>query len=626
MMFQSFAPEIRHIILDLVYENIRAQRPTAQDLILAGSLRPKNIPYFPATVCREWRDFAQERSFRQLILPSSCLDDFERIFQDESKRRLVEHVWLHVELFPYGCGPSSSCLSHEHPRHGRKNNEIFADAITNLLRILSTWEPVGNQRKGITLELSAYSPSDSGHCLQDHSFDAVSYSESDFPVDSSPPGPLDPHRRFLARKSTKNRFIDGDHFWSDGKWAPPEGLNRADVLARAMGIPLRFPLDPELVLPQVGVVTRFLMRRQFYRTIHFDSQAKIISSLPNLEEFNFEFWYRVANFTHPKYLPGTWAPHTKATYILNYRRHALRDPLDVLEKPFKIPQTAKTMTIYEAENVAFTGDFKWPRPCHASASHLFHGVWLALQSQHLEHLSVSFAVDALEFFVFWLPTDRFIYKAFTLTCKRHEPLFPVVMGKLVAPAPWENLETLALTSRVFHPRNPASNAEDIISAAGGAALQMPKLKTMEIWYAHDDGYAAVFRYERKAPGRPVSEVSYAAASWWCSWGMGLEEDGRVKKIWQKVALKHGRRGGLIFDPLRGDVNLSRISVGSVLAGELKLRGRIVHPLSLYQIRSEAEDAGIVREDGGSAQLDMVHDKSRGVVGEKWLRVVDESSD
>ncbi|KAK3692088.1 hypothetical protein B0T22DRAFT_475057 [Podospora appendiculata] len=495
MRFQSFAPEIRHTILDLVYENIRAQRPTAQERIRAGHERPKDILYFPASVCREWMDFAQKRNFRQLILSNSCLYEFERIFEDEGKRRLVEHVWLHVELHPYGCVPSS-CGNHESPEFGTRNSEVFADAITKLFRILSTWERVGDQRKGITLELSAYSSSDSEHCLQDHCFDAVSYSERDFPVDGCPPGPLDPQRRFLTRKSTDG-LDDEAHFWLDGRWAPPDHVNLADVLARAMGAPLRLPADRELALPRVGVVTRFLTGRQFYRAIHLDFQAEIISSLPNLEDFNFEFWYRLA--------------------FLNLLDDLLR--LSALfERPFQIPQTLKAMTLYEAENVSFTGLFKWPRPCHASGSRLFNGARLALQSQNLEHLSSLY---------------------------RHMRAPPASIsggdGNIVVPDPWENLETLALTSRVFHPRNPASNAEDILYTAGGAALRMPKLKIMEIWNARDDG-------------------------WWCSWGMGLEEDGRVKKIWEKVALKHGRRGGLLFDPYRDIVNLSRISVGSVLAG------------------------------------------------------------
>jgi hypothetical protein len=47
------------------------------------------------------------------------------------------------------------------------NDDIFSRAVWNLLIILSKWTGFAQSRQGLTLELGAYSPSDSKHTFRD---------------------------------------------------------------------------------------------------------------------------------------------------------------------------------------------------------------------------------------------------------------------------------------------------------------------------------------------------------------------------------------------------------------------------------------------------------------------------
>lgn len=89
---------------------------------------------------------------------------------------------------------------------------------------------------------------------------------------------------------------------------------------------------------------------------------------------------------------------------------------------------------------------------------------VANASLKLEHLSATFLVDASYFF-----------HARQRSWK------------------WLNLTSLVLTSRLLAPDESLTEISDMLQEAAAAAIEMPKLETMEIWNGRE-GLATLFRY------------------------------------------------------------------------------------------------------------------------------------
>ncbi|KAM5357350.1 hypothetical protein ACJZ2D_016351 [Fusarium nematophilum] len=122
---------------------------------------PDVAPY--AAVSKEWQAIIEKRNFHRLKLKQSCLDEFELIKQ---QRGLVKHVSLNIELRRYTC---RCCRREESETWRRLNEKTIAAAVSKPFSILSTWAPTTG---GMTLELNAYSPSDSEHRLKNCYFGA----------------------------------------------------------------------------------------------------------------------------------------------------------------------------------------------------------------------------------------------------------------------------------------------------------------------------------------------------------------------------------------------------------------------------------------------------------------------
>lgn len=180
-------------------------------------------------------------------------------------------------------------------------------------------------------------------------------------------------------------------------------------------------------------------------------------------------------------------------------------------------------------------------------------------STQLESLAVSFVIDARDFFA--LPKRELAVDNFP------------------------RLEFCILTSRVLRERNDG-HINQLLRAAGNAALKMPKLRVMELWNARQEE-AAIFRYQQK----PFNTVELA---WSSSWDFSL--DPKVVAHWEKVALKHGCRE-LSTTTCRIETPLA--GPGSILK-YLHLRHRILNPLSLWQIQQEADDANRIQASQNAA--------------------------
>ncbi|KAH6995137.1 hypothetical protein EDB80DRAFT_586633 [Ilyonectria destructans] len=194
-----------------------------------------------ATVSKEWQIMIEKKTFHQLKLKQSCLDDFERL--GKRQRGLVRHIWLNIELQRYTC---RCCRRWESMTWTHQNNKIIIPAIAKLFSILSTWK---SAKEGLTLELNAYSPSDPEHWFKNCYFGASGEDEilgSEYPSQDNTAGIHDP-----------------EHGWRDGKHLPKR-LKRLSVFedfnenylalfqVQPSDIPYIDPDEVRITTPEVG--------------------------------------------------------------------------------------------------------------------------------------------------------------------------------------------------------------------------------------------------------------------------------------------------------------------------------------------------------------------------------------
>ena len=173
---------------------------------------------------------------------------------------------------------------------------------------------------------------------------------------------------------------------------------------------------------------------------------------------------------------------------------------------------------------------------------------LAKSSRNLEELSLAFIVDAKDFLYQFSPLSE---------------------TGVEAKKKWKNLTTLSLTSSSLRdPRQSAQPIRDLLEAAGNAARIMPKLETMEIWNALS-GEGAVFRYDRRHGGN-----GSPAITWTTLWSSDL--DPRVIAAWERAIPEKEKL------MVNTRLMVAPQSYGSLLH-LLKLRDRMLHPVSLFQI-------------------------------------------
>jgi hypothetical protein len=217
-----------------------------------------------ARVCKEWQAVIEKKNFGRLKLRASCLDDFEHMVSRQ--RELVKHIWLNIELRAYTC---RSCQMLESFSWKSGNNSVAREAISKLFSILSTWNPASD---GLTLEISAQSPSDSEHWFKNCYFGADDEDE-DATFDSG-----------NQLQKTASKLHDPKHGWVDGQQvaAPDEGA----ILRLCQEVELNFKEK----LPKVHAVTRFILRRQCRRRFAPRTLGLLLDKLPRLECIVYEPW------------------------------------------------------------------------------------------------------------------------------------------------------------------------------------------------------------------------------------------------------------------------------------------------------------------------------------------------
>ncbi|RDL35090.1 Uncharacterized protein BP5553_07021 [Venustampulla echinocandica] len=252
----NLAAEIRLMILEMVLEGYSF----------------KSEPYARAryaSVCREWQPVFEQRNFQRLVLDQARIYGLEEFMGKEAtshRRDYLKHLFLRVRLDEYDC---TVCQSKEDNETIKNNNGIFSKAVWNLLIILSKWTRSacsrgrGGRQQGLTLELGAYSPSDSKHTFRDFRL------EHDYPYQERNDLEMDwDTYKLRADRLGLDSLNDLYHRWVDGH----RDRLSLESKQRIMGT-LTIDLDlPEFsafshIFPKVEIITGLLIRRQFYRKI-----------------------------------------------------------------------------------------------------------------------------------------------------------------------------------------------------------------------------------------------------------------------------------------------------------------------------------------------------------------------
>lgn len=212
-----------------------------------------------AAVCKHWQTFCEKRLYRHLTLSQSCLNALDTVVRRQ--RGLVKHIWLRIELLPYDC---PDCMKFVSKR--TRDHDIAGNAITKLFHVLSTWrksEPA--TYRGLTLEISIYSPSDVGHNFG-----------GDFHFG---PEPFETDNDMARRLHVHDPY----HGWHQGKRSDRPIFTSIDKLLEGV-----LPCCEKL--PSVEVVDNLVLRRQTRRHLDGRTLRAMFRSLPNLTRVTYEPW------------------------------------------------------------------------------------------------------------------------------------------------------------------------------------------------------------------------------------------------------------------------------------------------------------------------------------------------
>ncbi|KAI2469933.1 hypothetical protein F4781DRAFT_200186 [Annulohypoxylon bovei var. microspora] len=252
---------------------------------------------------------------------------------------------------------------------------------------------------------------------------------------------------------------------------------------RLFGLPLELDLSqvsakvPPL-LPTLDFVTGFIMSRQFYRKI--PSLGLILRSFPNLQDISYEQWRRVEGNRDGEYA-------------------ILREVIEAL------PSNLRRFSIFLDANVGL----HWPNISKGiMESDVASAHKLRTVSRQYTKIDASFFVDAQYFFA------TFISGPSGEEC-------------------WPNLETFTMTSALLSSKS-RGRYGDMLEGAAKAALRMPKLRMLQIWFGYANEFC-LFRYMKEQEDSLIEWVRTSNALRGPNQG--------VVQAWQAVA-DETRRGQL----------------------------------------------------------------------------------
>ncbi|KAF5538329.1 f-box domain-containing protein [Fusarium mexicanum] len=300
-LWASPQPEIRRI----VFPAALSQSPVLRASVLAA-------------VCREWQDFFERSTFKDLALASGDLYAFASAIQRNAARLgYIRTLRLRINLMPYSIPFNQS--EPYFKADTNLNNEIFTQAIVVLLKVLSLWK---GDYGGLELELDARSPSD---CMY---FDFIHELHGDFLFCFQ-----DEDELFDA----VGKFYEKRHEETHNTWGSLGSVTFSLLLAfYKQQLPGRhLQLKPSLInrgraysrvvrnLPPTPIVKGLVIRRAAPRVIALESLGRIMrESFMALEYFSYSTYTELTNEKERDFLNGWPSPFHPNCWIdggNNYR-------------------------------------------------------------------------------------------------------------------------------------------------------------------------------------------------------------------------------------------------------------------------------------------------------------------
>ncbi|KAF7561364.1 hypothetical protein G7046_g2780 [Stylonectria norvegica] len=395
-------------------------------------------------------------------------------------------------------------------------DNVDNQSIADAFESLFTALSAWEPRGDLVLDISVYSPSDNKHWFKYLSFC------SDSPSYWS--------RRGQEQDNTTTLIDDPAHGWIAGlKVFAPDEQAIEKTFDEIMGEGPFDDEEPEMEwwrrLPLVPVVGVVLLRKQTRRRWKPVALANMLTRFPNMNELCYEPWREWTGIEMQ-------TDRRSQTLIESF-------PLTKLSK----------LTIFENFNESYPERyFECPaiRVSNPAVSRK-----LARVSLDLTTLSASFMVDANDFFA---PRQ--------------------------ASWTWEKLTSLALTSKLLTDDANNLDINNMLRRAAAAAMQMPRLGTMELWNGRR-GVAMLFRYQKARDGQSAIITIRGTAEL----ALGIE----TMRAWEAVAQRpsHGN-GSVVVQTCTIDPDAVRCHGDAIR--QLGLLIDVVRPVSLRQILSESMEA------------------------------------
>ncbi|KFY14989.1 hypothetical protein V492_02294 [Pseudogymnoascus sp. VKM F-4246] len=251
----SLSPETLAQILSYIprdHDNLIARLARIRD---GGPIKPiSELPPY-ATVCKTWQWHIEQRTFREINLPSSELEYFSRILTGY-RRAVLREVKYRVVLPEYD---DAACAVVETDEDKKANDTAFTTAITELFRILKGWEDEDEKelsgkglcaREGwvpLSLEISRiYSPSDANRKNRD----------------------LLKEQRMAVERGERSDLFEGRYCDSWLRLGPLEGV------------------------PELKRVVEYVVSPTYPRPVEAESIVRLAAKFPALERLDLEIMER----------------------------------------------------------------------------------------------------------------------------------------------------------------------------------------------------------------------------------------------------------------------------------------------------------------------------------------------
>ncbi|KAI1176206.1 hypothetical protein F4777DRAFT_597829 [Nemania sp. FL0916] len=456
-----------------------------------------------ASVCKEWQSILEKANFRKMRLGLSCLDGVKHLTRPQ-KMGMIHHIYFNIELPTY---TRRCCVKGRHSPPCNTDAIVY-NGLRRLLYILSTWNPENE----LALEVNAYSPSDNKHWFKNIYLSSNDVEDVEDNEDT-----------ITHLQKTRLQLHDPRHGWVHGHQSrpPKESLKRLFRITQTDF--WRFHI--------VQAVTSFVIRRQFRRCLCPEAIAFLVCSFRNLKHLSYEPW---APFNQPSGLS----------------QHQAKTDQDLIRKFwYSFPRDLEKLIIFE-DSYAFY-DPSSDRPAHnIPASKFFKnktlGSTFANRSLELQHLAISFMVDAEDVF---------------------EPCQPTWS--------WPHLESLALTSQSLgNDWRKYGKIETLLCRASVFVRKMPKLHTLVLWNGGKaNACAFIYRVDREC----------ASITWRGTWRLPLTRP--VIESWQRTASELPCSEYSELRITTEDIQRIPHCHGDAIH-YLQLPCQVIEPASLWQIRRE----------------------------------------